>query len=124
PGSCRDCDNRGKIQELEFLPNLAFEIGGHRWRLGHQVPLIDHDDDRAARFVGVTGDMRVGGGNPGLAVDHQDGNVAPFEVPACHDHAQLFSFQLGAALAANAGGVDETKAATGVLDNAVDGIAG
>src|SRR5206468_3826050 len=86
----------------------------------HEVPLVDDDDDRAARLVSVTADVGVRRGDSLTRVDDEQRHVSGFEVLAAHDDAELFGEKLGLALAADAGGVDETEAVAVALYDFVD----
>ena len=92
-------------------------------RGGEQVPLVDDDDHRAAALVRIAADVGVVGGHAFGSVDHEQGDVAGFEMTAGHDDGEFFGHQMGLALAADAGGVDEAQALAFVLDDFVDGVA-
>ena len=81
--------------------------------LGDEVPLVDDDDDGAAGLVGVAADVGVEGGDAFGGVEDEEGDVGGLEVLAGHDDGQLLGHELGLALAADAGGVDETEVVAG-----------
>ena len=91
---------------------------------GYQVPLVDEDDDGTAALVGVAADVGVGGRHTFGGVDHEQRHVTGFEMAAGHDDGELFRHEMGLALAADAGGVDQAHALAFMLDDLVDGVAG
>src|SRR3569833_1034001 len=72
---------------------------------GDRVPLVDDDDDRASRFVGVARDGGIESGDAFGGVDHDEGEISGFEVLAGHYYAKLFGHQVGLALVVVVGGV-------------------
>src|SRR5262245_14249958 len=89
---------------------------------GNSVPLVDRNDDRSARFMCVTSDMRIKSGDSFDAINHEDRDVAALQVPSRHNNAELFSLELGSPLAAYPGGVNKPHKQSVVLDQAIDGV--
>ncbi len=63
------------------------------------------------------------GGDAFGGVDHDQRDVGGFQMLARHDHRELLGHQLGLALAADSGGVDEAVGLAVALDQFIDGIA-
>ena len=89
-----------------------------------EVPLVDDDDDGAAGLVGVAADVGVERGDAFGGVEDEEGDVGGFEVLAGHDDGELLGHEVGLALAADAGGVDEAEVVAAAGDDFVDGVAG
>ena len=85
--------------------------------------LLTTDDDAAAGLVRVAADGSVERGDAFGGVDDQDGEVCGFEVLASHDDGEFFRHQVGLALAADAGGVNEAEVVIVAGDELIDGIA-
>src|ERR1039458_1607625 len=92
--------------------------------MGDEVPFVDDDDDGAAGMVDVAADVGVEGVDAFGSVEDEERDVGGFEVLAGHDDGELLGHELGLALAADAGGVDETEVVAGAGDHFVDSIAG
>ena len=108
------------------IPCLRSETWGTRFggRLGDEVPLVDDEDDGAARLVGVAADVGVEGGDAFGGVEDEEADVGGLEVLAGHDDRQLFGHELGLALATDSGGVDETEVVRAAGDDFVDCVTG
>jgi hypothetical protein len=87
------------------------KLGG----VGDEVPLVDDDDDGAAGLVRVAADVGVEGGDAFGGVEDEEGDVGGFEVLAGHDDGELLGHEVGLALAADAGGVDEAEVVAGAV---------
>ena len=96
-------------------------IGGG---VGDEVPLVDDDDDGAARLVGVAADVGVEGGDSVGGVEDEEADVGGLEMLAGHDDGQLLGHELGLALATDAGSIDETEVVRAAGDDLVDCVAG
>ena len=72
-----------------------------------QVPLVDHEDDGAARSLGVPRDPGVLRGDPFGRVEDHESQVRALQAPAGHDRGELVERPLGAPLAAKTRRVDE-----------------
>ena len=90
--------------------------------MGDEVPLVDDDDDGAAGLVGVAADVGVEGGDTFSGVKDEQGDVGGFKVLAGHDDGELLGHEVGLALAADAGGVDEAEVVAGEGDDLIDRI--
>src|ERR1019366_7219357 len=101
---------------------IAVRRGGVGGGVGDEVPLVHHDNDRPAGLVGVAADVGVEGGDAFGGVEDEERDVGGFEVLAGHDHRQLLGHELGLALAADAGGVDEAEVVAGAGDDLVYSI--
>src|SRR4029077_5948689 len=73
---------------------------------------------------GVAGDLSVALRDALLAIDHEQRDVCALEPTTRHHHAEFFSDQVGLALAANAGGVDEAINAAVPTDFDIYGVHG
>src|ERR1039458_6145884 len=91
-------------------------------RVGDEVPLVDDDDDGAAGLVGVTADVGVEGVDAFGGVEDEERDIGGLEVLAGHDDGELLGHELGLALAADAGGVDETEVVAGAGDDFIYSI--
>src|SRR5579862_8075885 len=86
----RNEEHRRIVQVFESMPELFFEDGAVCRGLAvgplrrHQIPLVDHDDDRAAALVRVASDGGVGCGDAFRRVDEEDRHVGGFEMFAGH----------------------------------------
>ena len=74
--------------------------------------------------MGVAADVGVEGGDAFGGVEDEEGDVGGFEMLAGHDDGELLRHEVGLALAADAGGVDETEVVVVAGDDFVDGVAG
>ena len=99
-------------------------LPGFFFAADHQVPFVDDDDEGASAFVGVAGDGGVELADAFGGVDDEQRDVGGFEMFARHDDRKFLGHEMRLAFAANAGGVDEAEAASVVLDDFVDGVAG
>src|SRR5260370_17329602 len=103
----RDEDHRRVVQKLEVVAQALF-IGSTvaralafpdprslRWAAGfllaagHQIPLVDDDDDGAPTLVGVAGDGSVKLVDTLGRVNHQQSDVSAFQMFAPHYHDYL-----------------------------------
>jgi len=105
---------------------VGIAVGGGRVAggVGDEVPLVDDDDDGAARLVGVAADVGVEGGDSVGGVEDEEADVGGLEVLAGHDDGELFGHELGLALATDSGRVDETEVVRAAGDDLVHSIAG
>jgi len=92
--------------------------------VGDEVPLVDDEDDGAARLVGVAADVGVEGGDAFGGVEDEEADVGCLEVLAGHDDGELFGHETGLALATDSGGVDETEVVRAAGDDLVHSVAG
>ena len=74
--------------------------------------------------MGVASDVGVEGGDAFGGVEDEEADVGGFEVLAGHDDGELLGHEVGLALAADAGGVDEAEVVLAAGDDFVDGVAG
>ena len=88
------------------------------------VPLVHHDDAGLARLVSQTGHLGVLFGNAVVGVDHNKADVAALDGHGGPQDAVFLDIVVHLGLFPHAGGVDEVVFALGVLEIAVDGIAG
>ena len=72
--------------------------------------------------MSVSGDGGIELADAFGGVNHQQRNVGGFQVLARHHDGELFRHQVGLALAANAGGIDEAEALAVVLDDLVNRV--
>jgi len=107
------------------IPCLRSETWGTRLGggLGDEVPLVDDEDDGAARLVGVAADVGVEGGDAFGGVEDKEADVGGLEVLAGHDDGELFGHETGLALATDAGRVDEAEVVRAAGDDLVDCVA-
>jgi len=103
---------------------VGIAVGGGRigGGVGDEVPLVDDDDDGAARLVGVAADVGVEGGDSVGGVEDEEADVGGLEMLARHDDGELLGHELGLALATDAGRVDETEVVRAASDDFVDRI--
>ncbi len=122
PGEGRDVDPPRRGQDLLQARPALLQAPA---RLGfEQVPLVDRHHRGAAQLPGRAGDGEVAGGHPLRGVDQQQGEVGALDLAPRHHHRQLLRGVVGAAAAADAGGVDQDPAPALALDPRVDRIAG
>src|SRR5579883_555334 len=117
--------HRGVLQKLELVADLALELIPFLPFVSfYFIPFIDADDDAAAAFVSVARDGGIEADDALGGIEHQQHHVGHADVPAGHDHAQLFGHGFGLALAADARGVDEDVLDAVACDGFIHGIAG
>src|SRR5829696_2665992 len=119
-----DGDDRRPFEELHLEAQVALERGGRAGLLvGDGVPLVDGEDDRAARVERVAGDVGVERRHALDGVDDDDRHVGALQAPARHQDRQLLGHLLGLALAADARGVDEAEGVPVGLEDGVNRVA-
>ena len=114
--------DRCKRQKLQFLANVFLEVRRNAVGLRYQVPFVYDNDHGPAQLMRIPPNVRVDVGNALFAINNQQPNVAPFQMPSRHHYAQFFGFQFGLAFATHAGGIDKTNGGVVLMDDAVDGI--
>src|SRR6185437_13718879 len=88
----------------------------------NEVPLIDDDHNGAAAFVRVAADGGVGCGDAFGGVDDEERDVGGLKMAAGHDDGKLLGHEVGFALAADSGGVDDAELLAVVFDDFIHGV--
>ena len=89
-----------------------------------QLPLVEHDDERAAGGVDPLGQALVLGGDPDGGVDDEQGDVGAVDRLQGPDERVVLGALVDLRPAAHPGGVDEPDGPVLGLHHRVDGVAG
>src|SRR5580693_1707743 len=101
--------DRGGTQEGQAITHAEQDIVTVIGR--HQIPLVEDDDGRAARYTDAFGQSLVLMGRTAGGVDHQDGDVGPFQRPQRAKDGMVLGAAFGPGRTAEAGGIDEADGA-------------
>src|SRR4030095_1977461 len=75
----------GSIFEvLQPRSDLAFTFSKGQVIFCDEVPFVNHQDDRNARFMDISRNGRIQAGRAFPSVNHEKGNVAALQTLSCH----------------------------------------
>ena len=121
-GEGADLEHRGVAEEGEPVGHVGHDV--EPASASSSLPLVEHDDDRAAGGVDALGQALVLVGHALGGVDDEQGGVGPVDgLQGPHQRVVLGAL-VDLRLAPHPGGVDEAQRPVVGLDHGVDGVAG